>query len=156
MKFTANFVPYLTFKVALLPTATAFIEPDIETQSIVSQASFVDAASLPSADTDFFSPQDNAVPNSFTEDLSVVEERLGLEPGTTKVDGRSGKMVNLSLKKPILPGDGVGNHLLWTVGPSAAASGENNGAPVNREEWSRLGVEAVKVGYRFVLHISCD
>jgi hypothetical protein len=161
MKFTANFIPYLTFKVALLPTATAFIEPDIETQSIVSQASFVDAASLPSADTDFFSPQDNAVPNSFAEDLSVVEQRLGLEPGTTKVDGRSGKMVNLSLKKPILPGDGVGNHLLWSVGPAAAAAAAattsgNNGAPVDREEWSRLGVEAVKVSYCFVLHISCD
>jgi hypothetical protein len=62
-------------------------------------------------------------------------------------------MVNLSLKKPILPGDGVGNHLLWSVGPPAANedSGGHNGAPLDREEWSRLGVEAVKVSYCFIL-----
>lgn len=145
MKFTSNLIPYLSFKVALLPSTSAFIEPEIETQSIVAQASFVDTASLSSADTAFFSTAENEVPASFSADFAWVEERLGLIPGATKVDARSGKMVSLDLKKPILPGDGVGNHLLWSVGPSTRDGKE--GAPVDKKEWSRLGVEAVKVSF---------
>ena len=149
MKFSSNFIHFLSFKVALLPTTTlAFIEPEIEKQSIVAAASFVDTAALPSADTVFFSPDDVEVPSSFTADLASVEQRLGLQPGATKVDARSGKMVSLDLSKPILPGDGVGNHLLWNVGP--AARDKREGAPVAREEWSRLGVEAVKVSLRLL------
>jgi hypothetical protein len=147
MKFSANFIPYLTFKVGLLPRTTALIEPEATTQTNVALASFVDTAALPPPDTAFFAPSEAEVPDSFVSDLTIKEHNLGLEAGSTKIDGRSGKMVSLNLKKPILPGDGVGNHLLWSVGPTGRSGDgqDGHGPPVSREEWSQLGVEAVKV-----------
>ena len=55
-----------------------------------------------------------------------------------RVDGRSGKPVSLDLKHPILPGDGVGNALLWSVGGG-------HGSPGTAKEWGDIGVQAVKV-----------
>ena len=85
-------------------------------------------------------------------DIADKEQRLGVESGSIRIDGRSGKIVSLDLKKPILPGDGLGNHLLWSVNTAAdtadaaAAAAEGaRGIPLDREELGRLGVEAVKV-----------
>ncbi|KAL3784103.1 hypothetical protein HJC23_012735 [Cyclotella cryptica] len=138
MKFAPHFIPYLTFRLAYFPHSTiAFIEPDATTQTEVALASFVDSSSLPRPDTAFFQSSDQDVPSSFTPNLSVLEDRFGLKPGSTIVDARSGKVASLHLKQPILPGGGVGNNLLWSVG-----SGYD--APTSTEEWSKLGVDVVK------------
>ena len=65
-----------------------------------------------------------------------------MEASSIKVDGRSGKPVSLDLKHPILPGDGVGNALLWSVGGG-------HGSPDTPEEWGDIGVKAVKVRASF-------
>lgn len=139
MKFAPNFIPYLTFRLAYHPhSAIAFVEPDATTQTDVALASFVDTSSLPLPNTAFIQTSDENVPLSFASNLSVLEDRFGLEAGSTMIDARSGKVASLHLKQPILPGDGVGNNLLWSVG-----SGYD--APTSSEEWSKLSVEAVKV-----------
>jgi hypothetical protein len=129
MKFTTNFIPYIAFQLGFLPTALALVEPEPSAQTPVSLASFADIAP---ADTDFLSATD--VP-SFTSRPLV--ENLGVEASSIKVDGRSGKPVSLDLKHPILPGDGVGNALLWSVGGG-------HGSPGTPEEWGDIGVKAVK------------
>ena len=85
-------------------------------------------------------------------DIADKEQRLGVESGSIRIDGRSGKIVSLDLKKPILPGDGLGNHLLWSVNTAADTANDGDaaveggrGMPLDRDEWGRLGVEAVKV-----------
>lgn len=158
---TTNIVPYLI----TLPSLTrAFIEQEPSDASIVTLASFTDP-SLSDPATAFFSPHDivsssssslffDAPPSSFASDISDREERLGVEAGSIRIDGRSGKIVSLDLKKPILPGDGTGNHLLWSVDAASDTDGDataeegGRGTSVDREEWGRLGVEAVKVRRR--------
>jgi len=40
--------------------------------------------------------------------------RLGVDAGTARVDRRSGRFTTLTPTEPLVPGAGVGNHLLWT------------------------------------------
>jgi hypothetical protein len=53
----------------------------------------------------------------------------------------------MDLSRAVLPGRGVGNHLLWSVGEvDESGRDEHHGEPLlTSEEWSELGVEAVKV-----------
>lgn len=134
MKFTANIIAYIAYNFFLLPHASALIELEPEQLGVVSQASFVETET---AETDyrgnnFVSVRE--VPSFATSTL----ENLGVNAASVKVDERSGKPVSLDLKYPILPGDGVGNGLLWSVGGGF-------GAPSSSEEWEDVGVEAVKV-----------
>ena len=153
MKCSSKFIPYLSFKVALLPLTTALIEPDADTKSHISNLSFVDTSAIPPLNTIFFEPSEFGddslgfadAPNSLVTDLLIKEQNLGADAGSSRIDGRTGKISTVYLKKPILPGDGVGNHLLWSVGPSAEEGGHD--PPSSSEEWSKLCVEAVKVSF---------
>jgi hypothetical protein len=135
MKFTANFIAYIAFQVGFRHTV-ALVEPEPDTLTDVALAAFTD---IDAPSTDFYSSSE--APASFASALSVLEDKLGLQPGGTKVDGRSGKPSSLDLSQPVLPGDGVGNGLLWSVGEGI----NGHGGPESDEEWSELGVEAVKV-----------
>lgn len=145
MKFKASFIPYVIFQCGFR-LSVALIEPDADTLSAVGRAAFT---AIDSASTDFYSEAD--APPSFVSTLTVLEETFGLESGSTKLDGRSGKAASLDLKHPILPGDGVGNGLLWSVGGG-------HGAPESDGELSDLSVEAVKVRpfTGKYMHISCS
>jgi hypothetical protein len=130
MKFTTSFITF-----GFLPRLHALIEPEPNTLTDVALASFVEPAAV-APTTTFHSASE--VPASFASNLSLLEDRLGLQAGTVKIDGRSGKPVSLELREPILPGDGVGNHLLWSVGGGYDAPG-------SQEEWAEMSVTAVKV-----------
>jgi hypothetical protein len=58
------------------------------------------------------------------------------------VDGRSGKPVVLMPAAPVLPGGGVGNRLLWTVGTS---HDEGHGPLTDHRMLSEAAVEACRV-----------
>jgi hypothetical protein len=138
-----NLIPYLSVGF-FIPTATAFIEPEASTQTVVAQASFVVTSALPPPNTVFYQLSDAKVPNSLTSDFLTLEQNLGIDPGVSMIDGRSGKVANLFLQKPIFPGSGQENNLLWSVGVSG---GDDAGAPSSSEEWSEIGVKAFKVRY---------
>jgi len=140
MKINATFVPCITFQLSLISLASALVEPEADTLTNVALASFVDTSALPPPESAFYQASDHNVPASFVSSLSELENNLGLQAGTIKVDARSGKPVSLDMKHPILPGDGVGNNLLWGVG-------EGHGPPSTREEWNKIGMEAVKVSF---------
>jgi hypothetical protein len=150
MKFTANFIPYITFQFGFRHSL-ALVEPQPDTLTDVALAAFAD---IEAPLTAFYSSAE--APASFASALTVLEDKLGLAPGT-KVDGRSGKPSSLDLRQPVLPGDGVGNGLLWSVGEGISG----HGGPESDEEWSTLGVEAVKVRphlqiiYNLHVHILC-
>ena len=136
MKFTANIFAYITYNFFLLPHASALIELEPEQLGVVSQASFVETET---AETDYRGNNFVSVAEVPSFATSTLEN-LGVNAASVKVDERSGKPVSLDLKYPILPGDGVGNGLLWSVGGGF-------GAPSSSKEWEDVGVEAVKVNY---------
>ena len=123
----------------------------------MTQAAFIDTIELPPTHTEFISPHDILYHDNYENDNSLLissnhdsylyneqEEALHLQPNSVRIDVRSGKVVSFDLSRPILPGDGVGNHLLWRVGTATFQEDERS-VVMEREEWGRLGVEAVRV-----------
>ena len=143
MKFSPKHIPYLSFHLSLLPHTNAFIEPETASTSPVSQAAFLDTAALPPTQTQFISPDEILTLNGENDTTyNLQENALNMQPNSGRIDVRSGKVVSFDLSQPILPGDGVGNHLLWRVGMMDESE---TSVVMEREEWGRIGVEAVKV-----------
>lgn len=142
MKFASNFIPYITFQFGFR-LAVALVEPDASSLTNVGLAAFTD---IDDASTDFYSASES--PASFASAFTTLEDKLGLQAGTVKVDGRSGKPASLDLMHPVLPGDGVGNGLLWSVG------GGHEG-PNTDKEWSDLSIDAVKVSDVICKYLQC-
>jgi hypothetical protein len=74
---------------------------------------------------------DGGIAEDLENDLTV----LGLDPRFAIVDARSGHWATLWLRRPLIPGDGVGNQLTWNqLGLSAEPGGEALGEAV----WSQF------------------
>ena len=112
---------------------------EVDKNGTIAENEFVDADLNRVHETAFYGVND--LPDAAVNSLANLEETLGLIPGQTQVDARSGRIASLSLHTPIFPGNGVGNNLLWSVG---FGNDNDSGPPQDHEKWSELGVEAVK------------
>ena len=83
------------------------------------------------------------LPDQAMARLDAIENNLGLQAGSSRVDVRSGRVASLSPGQPILPGKGLGNNLLWSVGTGGGADA-GKGTAHGRPNWSKLGLDAVK------------
>ena len=75
------------------------------------------------------------LPDQAMARLDAIENNLGLQAGSSRVDVRSGRVASLSPGQPILPGKGLG-----TGGGADAGKSTAHGRP----NWSKLGLDAVK------------
>ncbi len=66
--------------------------------------------------------------------LAAAIQRLGLAPGTAFYDARVGRWSSLILSRPLLPGRGHGNDLVWVGGR----------APLGAEEWKEAAWNALQ------------
>lgn len=125
----------------LFPTVTAFLE--VDHNGTIAENTFVDK-SLHQVDETVFLRGRDAIPDDAKAKLSRLEERLGgVKPGNTHLDARSGRVASIELRQPLLPGSGDGNTLLWSVG--FVGDDTEVRSSLTDEEWSNLGVQAVKV-----------
>ena len=122
----------------------ALIEPT-NLSGTVAEKSFVDpdiSKDVVSGTINLFDPQDMDIPPGFLDEVvNELEAKLGAGPHTTQIDFRSGRVESLTLAKPILPGNGLDNRLLWSISSEEDTS---HAAPVTPEEWENLAVQAVK------------
>ena len=111
----------------------------------VAEKSFVDpdiSKDVATGAVNFFDPQNvDAPPGFFDKEVKDLESRLGAEPDTIQIDLKSGRVESLTLAKPILPGDGQQNTLLWTISSDEVT--EHNG-PISSGEWEELAIQAVQ------------
>jgi hypothetical protein len=145
----------MKFQVALLPMvsswqwtkANAFIEPESSFGASLIQA--VNSTGEDGLeDVSFYTVQEIA-----SDEYSNLVES-GTEPNIVTVDARSGKPANIHLSDPILPGDGQGNNLLWSVGLTDSADG--HGEPKDEDEWQAVAAKALElwiVSHEFELKI---
>ena len=122
----------------------ALIEPT-NLSGTVAEKSFVDpdiSKDVSSGSVNFFDPKDVNVPPGFIDEMGKdLEAKLGADPGTTQIDLRSGRIASLTLTKPILPGNGHQNTLLWTI---SSDEDTEHTAPTSTAEWEELVIQAVK------------
>lgn len=120
----------------------ALIEPT-KRNGTVAEKSFIDpdlSKDVASDEVNFLDPQLYSIPPDFFHKLNEFESRLGLDPNSTHVDLRSGRVDLLTPATPVLPGDGVENHLLWSV---SSQGDTHHVSPARPEEWEELAVRAV-------------
>ena len=114
--------------------ANEFVDPSL---GAVGETTFDETASLP------------ALAGLSAMDIAGVDNPFGPsgtalgDNGPVTVDSRSGVVSSINLAKPILPGNGAANSLLWSVG--ALPEADNiHGAPEKHHDWEALAEQAVK------------
>ena len=127
----------------------ALVDTPNKTGSI-SQNEFVDVNLKAVQDTNF--EQSESLPaldgiaglalDSFNNPFGLAETPTGSSNEIT-IDTRSGVVSSIHMSKPILPGDGKGNNLLWSIGAIPEADNAH-GSPKQHEDWMKLGEEGVK------------
>ncbi|KAL3802772.1 hypothetical protein HJC23_007549 [Cyclotella cryptica] len=128
----------LLLPLASLHSTRAFVEPESTFGALLIQA--VNATGEDgSYDTAFYGiheiPLDESSGNLFESGAASQWD------GAT-FDARSGKLANVDLRDPILPGGGEGNSLLWTVGFADSADG--HAKPQDVAEWQAIAVDALQ------------
>jgi len=141
--------------------SNALVEPNAEKIGTVAEREFVDPAvsavsspvsiamaSLPAlmgvANMDV--PQ---VDNPFGPSGTSINDGLGLGSASQSgkkisVDARSGIPAFVDLVKPIMPGDGVGNSLTWSVGALHLHDDDPHGPPQTHKEIQDIALVAVE------------
>jgi len=141
--------------------SNALVEPNAEKIGTVAEREFVDPAvsavsspvsiamaSLPAlmgvANMDV--PQ---VDNPFGPSGTSINDGLGLGSASQSgkkisVDARSGIPAFVDLVKPIMPGDGVGNSLTWSVGALHLHEDDPHGPPQTHKEIQDIALVAVE------------
>ena len=135
--------------------AHALIEP-INLNGTVAEKSYIDpeiSKDVAGGTINFFDPQTvHNVPPGFIDGIvQELESKLGVDPDTTQIDLRSGRVESLTLAKPVLPGNGEGNAFLWTV--SSGEFSHHEDVPTSLEEWEQLAIQAVQ---NWMLHHALD
>eukprot|EP00804_Cyclotella_cryptica_P025583 CCRYP_002822-RB/>CCRYP_002822-RB protein AED:0.06 eAED:0.06 QI:360/1/1/1/1/0.87/8/2594/422 len=128
----------LLLPIASLPCTRAFVEPESTFGTLLIQAANATGEDG-SYDTAFYGiheiPLDESSGNLF-------ESGAALQWHGATFDARSGKLANVDLRDPILPGGGEGNSLLWTVGFADSADG--HAKPEDVAEWQAIAVDALQ------------
>jgi hypothetical protein len=140
--------------------AQALIEPSKRNGTVAAKA-FVDpdlSRDVASDEVNFLDPAEYTIPSGFYQTMNELEARLGVDANSisTHVDLRSGRVDLLTVAVPILPGDGIGNRLLWSVKEKDSTV---HSSPVNVEEWQNLAVQGVKnwmLEYASLLDVNVD
>ena len=97
---------------------------------------FVDQSLFDAYETAYYSA--NELPDQSKAHLNNIEVKFGLKRGSTRADARSGHVANINPSTPIIPGGGVGNRLLLSVGTDGSDNG--HGPP----DWAQLATQGVK------------
>jgi hypothetical protein len=119
---------YIPLLLAPLNPIDAFVEPESSFGTLL-----IEAANVTKEDTGtafFFADE---IPNESTANLF---HHLDFSGAT--FDARSGKVANIDLSVPILPGDG--NNLLWSVGFADSSAGK----PEDDSEWQVVGASVLQ------------
>lgn len=129
--------------------ANALVEDGIQKAGTVAAKEFVDPG-LAAVDDTRFEHADTlpSLAGLANMDFMAVDNPFGpsgsaLGKGQVTIDSRSGVVASLNITKPILPGTGVGNALLWSVGAMPEAD-NIHGAPEEHRHWEKLAEEAVQ------------
>eukprot|EP00956_Cyclotella_meneghiniana_P035718 scaffold117573_cov36-Cyclotella_meneghiniana.AAC.1 len=149
-----RFILLFTIVLQILHTNTALIERTHQNNgTTVASKSYVHpdlSKDYATSDAlDIFDPDEYAIiPHDFQEKVNAFEGKLGIiqqhdyPNSTTRIDVRFGRVESITLAYPILPGNGFGNRLLWSVSSSSAE--DKHDAALSSYEWEELAIQAVK------------
>eukprot|EP00956_Cyclotella_meneghiniana_P027366 scaffold61142_cov57-Cyclotella_meneghiniana.AAC.3 len=165
-----RFILLFTIVLQILHTNTALIERAHRNNgTTVASQSYVhpdlSKYATPDDALDIFEPDQYAIPHDFQEKVNAFEGKLGMiqqhyyPDSTTRIDVIYGRVESITLAYPILPGNGFGNRLLWSVSSSSADEEHEHAAALSSYEWEELAIQAVKnwmMQYAFDLDIHVE
>ena len=129
---------YLALQAHLANVANALIEPD--RNGTVAESEYVDPGLNISATTFTSDPTD--LPPDVVSRLQNLETKFNLTSGSIHVDDRSGRVSNLFVADPIIPGSGVGNNM-GSFSPTSGPTFDPLNPP-SHEDWSEMATAAVQ------------